>query len=162
MHRRTFVIVAACVGLAAACGSGQRQSVAQAAAPPTEHEHHAPHGGTLVELGDEFAHVELVFDRSDSRLTAYVLDGEAEQPIRLTDRAIDIFIENVPGLGNRTIGLAGVADVLTGETERNTSQYTVTVLAFKQVPLLAGRIPSLTVRGQRFQDLRFQVPASGG
>ena len=36
-------------------------------------------GGTLVELGNEFAHVELVLDSNAGSLTAYVLDGEAQE-----------------------------------------------------------------------------------
>jgi len=34
------------------------------------HEHHAPHGGTLVVFGDEAAHVELVLDPKTGALPA--------------------------------------------------------------------------------------------
>jgi len=37
-----------------------------------------PHGGTLVALGAEFAHTELLPDSSTGTLMAQVLDGEAD------------------------------------------------------------------------------------
>ena len=46
------------------------------------HEHTAPHGGTLVVFGNEFAHIELVLDQTTGKLTAYVLDGEAEKSVQ--------------------------------------------------------------------------------
>ena len=55
--------------------------------PTAKHEHHAPHHGALEVLGDEFAHVELVLDEKTGRLTAYVLDGEAENPRALQEFA---------------------------------------------------------------------------
>jgi hypothetical protein len=63
--------------LAAACGSRDVKS-AGAAQTGAVHEHTAPHGGSLVEFGEEFAHIELVLDSATGVLTAYVLDGEAE------------------------------------------------------------------------------------
>ena len=41
------------------------------------HHHVAPHGGTLVVFGNEFAHLELVLDLSVGKLDAYFLDGMA-------------------------------------------------------------------------------------
>ena len=55
--------------------------------PEGGHEHVAPHGGALVELGEELAHLELVHDPTTGTLTAYVLDGEAEQAVRVSASA---------------------------------------------------------------------------
>ena len=52
-------------------------------ASASAHEHHAPHKGTLVEFGEEFAHLELVIDAATGRVSAYVLDGEAEKSVRI-------------------------------------------------------------------------------
>src|ERR1035438_8875229 len=49
---------------------------------PHKHEHHPPHGGTPVVLGDEAYHIELVLDASAGTLQAFVLDGELENFIR--------------------------------------------------------------------------------
>lgn len=34
-------------------------------------------------LGEEFGHLELLLNKETGELTAYVLDGEAEKPVRL-------------------------------------------------------------------------------
>jgi hypothetical protein len=50
------------------------------------HHHHAekgPHGGALVAIGEEAAHLEFVLDAETGKLTAYVLDGEAEKPLAI-------------------------------------------------------------------------------
>jgi hypothetical protein len=51
------------------------------------HEHHhaekGPHGGALVAFGDDVAHLEVVFDADAGKITAYVLDGEAEKPLKI-------------------------------------------------------------------------------
>jgi len=46
-----------------------------------DHDHDAPHGGALVVVGDEEAHVEFVLDPETGKLTAYVLDAHAEDPV---------------------------------------------------------------------------------
>ena len=58
------------------------------------HEHHPPHKGTLVEFGEEFAHLELVLDPATGKLTAYALDGEAEKAVRL--KQTEIVVETAP------------------------------------------------------------------
>src|SRR5205085_2013512 len=82
------------------------------AAPPSPpkdatagHEHTAPHHGQLVELGEEFAHVELVLDRKAGRLTAYVLDGEAEQPVRVTQPTLTLMCTAPPALAKQPLEL---------------------------------------------------------
>ena len=43
-----------------------------------DHAHDGPHGGTLVELGSEDIHAELVVDESAKRIDVYVLGADAE------------------------------------------------------------------------------------
>ena len=38
-----------------------------------------PHGGVLLEVGEEVAHVEMVHDAKAGKLTLYILDGKAEK-----------------------------------------------------------------------------------
>ena len=56
----------------AACAREAPPADASAPAAATAHQHHAPHGGILVELGEEFAQVELVLDPVAGSLTAYM------------------------------------------------------------------------------------------
>src|SRR5258708_19176066 len=65
------------------------------------HEHHAPHGGTLVEVGEDFAHVELLPDLQQGNLTVYILDGEAENPIRIHQPSMDLIIDEASYAGMR-------------------------------------------------------------
>ena len=89
----------------------------------THHEHTAPHGGTLVVFGDEFAHIELVLDQTTGKLTGYVLDGEAENSVRLSQKTIELKIHREDIESDFSLQLSGVANVLTGETEGDTSQF---------------------------------------
>jgi hypothetical protein len=53
------------------------------APPAAEHAHpdKGPHGGPLLELGDEEYHVEIMTDEKTGTLTLYVLDGEAKAAV---------------------------------------------------------------------------------
>lgn len=52
-------------------------------ASKVEHDHSSegPHGGHLIELGDEQYHVELVLDDKAGEVTFYVLDGTAKKAV---------------------------------------------------------------------------------
>ncbi len=47
------------------------------------HEHAAPHGGHLIELGEHQYNVEVVFDGASKVLTLYVLDAHAENAVAI-------------------------------------------------------------------------------
>lgn len=83
----------------ATCRSGITEAPATlqpgpAAVPkaPRSEAHVAPHGGTLVQLGDEFAHLEFVFDSRHGHVTAYVLDRATETPARLKAEPMGLYI----------------------------------------------------------------------
>jgi hypothetical protein len=114
------------------------------------HHHAAPHGGTLVELGEEAAHLELLVDRKTGKLTAYVLDGEAENAVRIAQPTI------VLNLAPGPVELKGVASGLTGEKVGDTSQFEATHEAFKQ-PVIEGKVANVTVKGATFKDVAFSV-----
>ena len=87
------------------------------------HEHEAPHDGTLVELGEEFAHVEFVLEKVTGKLTGYVLDGEVEKPVRFAQKAVELKIDRLNFEQTLALQLIAVSNVLTGETEGDTSQF---------------------------------------
>jgi hypothetical protein len=72
---------------APAPGGGAAQPAAEEA-HPTE----GPHGGELVELGNEEYHGELVHHKNAGTVTIYVLDGEARDvvPIESTEITINL------------------------------------------------------------------------
>jgi hypothetical protein len=151
------VLLASILTGSSACGAGTAAERTQA---DQEHEHAAPHGGLLVELGDEFAHVELVLDRREGALTAYVLDEEAEQPIRLSQPAIDATLD--PAVGVVALSLNPIGSVLTGESSGNTSQFAIRHHALQTNGAIAGRLKRIQVRGREFHDVPFAIAAETG
>ncbi len=133
------------------------------------HDHKAPHGGTLVGLGDHFAHLELVLDPKDGKLILYVLDGEAEKALRIKDKEIELklFVPLEPDpqhsaetkrLHEFVARLKAVANPLTGEKEGDTSQFAETLDPLKNAKKFDVQIAELKVRGQTFKDVKFSFP----
>ncbi len=59
------------------------------------HHHHAekgPHGGALVAIGEDDAHLEIVLDAETGTVTAYVLDGQAEKPLPIKQKNLQLAI----------------------------------------------------------------------
>lgn len=130
------------------------------------HEHTAPHGGALIELGEEVAHIELVLDAATGELTAYVLDGEAEAPVRIAAPALTIHLaagQPSPGQGviadaDRSIALTAVANPLTGESQGDTSEFRGRSAVLRGAVGFEATIVRVEVRGQTFEGVRFRYP----
>ena len=120
------------------------------------HAHTAPHGGQLVEVGDHQFNVELVLDRETGRLAAYVLDGHAENFVRIVQPAIEVRLKDPA----RVLSLAAVANPATGETVGNTSQFEATAPWLKSAGDVAGEIVRLEIRGATFSALSFSLQAT--
>lgn len=116
------------------------------------HVHQGPHNGTLVELGDHKYSIEFVHDHAAGSLTLYVLDAHAENFIRLPDRSIEALVQRN---GQPTpLTLAAVANSATGETVGDSSQFTGSADWLRSSQTIELAIPSLTVRGMVFEDIR--------
>lgn len=122
------------------------------------HEHIAPHGGTLVVLGDEFAHIEFVLDPTTGKLTGYVLDGEAEKPARLLQKTIQLKVHREDNGADFTLQLSAIANVLTGETEGDSSQFEAQSDALKGASEFQAEIVSIEIMGQMFTHIDFEFP----
>jgi hypothetical protein len=55
-----------------------------------QHAEKGPHGGALVAIGQDDAHLEVVLDPETGTLTAYVLDGAAEKPIAIKQKNLQL------------------------------------------------------------------------
>lgn len=53
-----------------------------------DHEHKAPHGGDLVELGDHEYSAEFVVNHDEHKLTIYVYDAHAENAVAIEQKEI--------------------------------------------------------------------------
>lgn len=144
-----------------ACSGGSQSTSEESASTGSSsesrgHEHEAPHGGTLLIIGDEFAHLELVLDESTGRLTAFLLDGEAKNAVR-TDMTNIVIMTKVGDQGGPVI-LQAQANDLTGETVGDSSQFEAQADLLAGVDAFEGIIPSIKVKGQVFENISFQFP----
>jgi hypothetical protein len=145
-----------------ACGGGEsaRSDTARPAASTNAgtHAHTAPHGGMLVELGDEVAHLEIVVDTVRAEILAYVLDGEAEKGVALTQGRLDLkMLDLVPG-GEVFTVFGGKGSALTGERPDSTSTFIAFVPQLKEHPAFHGVLQRVEIRGQVFTDIPITYP----
>ncbi len=122
------------------------------------HEHHAPHQGTLVVLGQEFAHMELVVNVETGDVTAYSLDGEASNAVPLGQKAITIRVTPPSTASAFDIVLEPVENPLSGETVGNTSEFTGQSDSLRGLDKFTGVIEEITSRDQEFKDVDFDFP----
>lgn len=119
------------------------------------HVHRAPHGGVLVELGEHAYNLEFVRESETGKLSAYVLDGHAENFIRIKAASFDV-VANVGG-EKKTLTLKAVANAATGETVGDTSQFDADAAWLKGTPAFDGVVVALDVRGSKFADVAFSL-----
>ena len=120
------------------------------------HVHTAPHGGTLVELGEHAYSLELVRDAATGRLSAYVLDGHAENFIRV--KAASLEIVATVGTEKRPLMFRAMANPATGETVGDTSQFDAEAEWLKTTATFDARLTAIEIRGTRFTDVAFNFP----
>lgn len=142
-----------------ACGASEPTPPTPPTPPTTataasdSHAHTAPHGGALVELGEHFGFLEFVLDAGAGTLTAYVLDGGAEQAVRIAQPTLAVAFTAPQALAGQTLSLAAKANVLTGETVGDTSEFVVTHPALKGQTAFSARVTEVVVKGQTFKAL---------
>ncbi len=122
----------------------------------SSHEHSAPHGGALIELGEEFAHLELVFDKASGGVTLYSLDGEAEKAIRLKQKEIALVL-TAPAQSAPVV-LQAVSNPLTGEVPGDASEFKATVPGLQGLDAFEGTISEVSSRGAVFRDVALRYP----
>lgn len=60
-----------------------------------EHPTEGPHGGALIEWGDEEYHVEFIVDRDKKQATAYILDDSAKKAKPIATETLTLTLEHV-------------------------------------------------------------------
>jgi hypothetical protein len=121
------------------------------------HTHVAPHGGVLVALGDHAYNLELVRDAGAGKLTAYLLDGHAENFVRLSVPSFDLVA--IYGGEKRTLAMKAVANPATGETVGNTSQFESEADWLKKASEFPASIPVLEIKGTKFSNVALHFSA---
>ena len=127
-----------------------------ATAAPAHHAHTAPHGGTLIEIGDHQYTLELLREASAGTLTAYLLDAHAEHFIR---SSVPSFTLTATVAGEiKTLALVATPNPATGETVGDTSQFMTQADWLKTTANFDAVIAEVTVRGTKFEKIAFNFP----
>ena len=142
--------------LALAPGCSKQSPGAATKAAPAKHEHHAPHGGTIIVLGNELYHLELVREPVGGILQAYIFDGELEFFVRASTPSFEMTAV-VDGQPQRLVFMP-VPNAATGETTGDTALYMAQADWLKTVPAFNATLHSLTIRGHPFADVKFNFP----
>jgi hypothetical protein len=155
---RTGCLTAVVLAVAGLTGCGKSEDHGHDHDHGKMHVHTAPHGGTLIELGEHEANLELVRDASAGRLTGYVLDAHAENFLRIASPGFQLTAD--VGGKTETLQFKPVANAATGEKVGDTSQFDAQADWLKTVGEFQGTIPELTIRTRTYKDVRFKVGPS--
>lgn len=141
-----------------ACGSEHEEHGAHGAhassAAGGGHSHAARHGGVLVALGDEAAHVELTCDPATGAVRVWLYDHEV-RPARSSAPSLTLTLED-----GRAIELAAVASALTGESVGDTSFFEGAAPELVGAGELAGELSPVVVAGRELGAVSVQWTAS--
>jgi hypothetical protein len=95
---RLFSFLMLCWATLLFLGCGDPKTGEQTAEQPPQHEEaphghdhgDTPHGGTLIELGDEEYHAEMVHDPETGTVTVYILDSKVENAVPIDAQEVTI------------------------------------------------------------------------
>lgn len=128
------------------------------------HHHHAekgPHQGTLVALGDEAAHIELVLDAESGKLTAYVLDGAAAEAVLLSQGEIKLAVSIAAPDAKKgdlpepqELALLAVNATPEGKASEFAGQ-SDTLKGAKEFHVV---LPEITIGDEKFEPVEFKYP----
>lgn len=141
------------VSLLAGCG---RQLPTTPPPAAHKHEHHPPHGGTPVVLGNEEYHLELLLDNQPGIMDAYVLDDEMENFVRIAADSFQVTAK-LPDR-QEVLTFKAVANRATGETVGATSMFAVQADWLKTNQTFDGTLSELTVKGNAYRNVSFNFP----
>jgi hypothetical protein len=155
MKATTLLCITLAAGLCAGCSKPEN-----VAAPAKEavhkHEHHPPHGGAPVELGEEEYHVEIVRDAPAGKLQAFVLDGELENFVRIAAPSLEI-TATVSGHEEKLTFLP-IPNNATGEKVGDTSLFEAQADWLKTTPAFDAVLKEITVRTRTYTNVGFSFP----
>ena len=119
------------------------------------HGHKAPHGGVLVNVGDEFCHLEFVQEPESNRLQLHVMRFHPKEgPLKISMAQIEVGATT--GGEEKAIVFKPVElDGITA-TDLPTSLYMAEVDWLKNAPNFNGTVKKLTIEGKLFLEIAFQ------
>jgi hypothetical protein len=154
------LLLSAALVVVAVVGCGRNEQKAGTAKSSGGHTHTAPHGGELVELGDHQYNLELVYDGGRGVLQVWVLDGHAENFIRLPIAGFQIEVD-VDGK-KQVLEMLPVANPVTGETIGDTALFEARAEFLMSANHFDGVIKAIKVRDSDFRNVRFHFHSGSG
>ena len=138
-----IIFVAAALG----CGGGHDHEHG--------HGHQAPHGGVLVNVGDEFCHLEFVQEPESNRLQLHVMRFHPKEgPLKISMAQIEVGATT--GGEEKAIVFNPVElDGITA-TDHPTSLYMAEVDWLDNALNFNGTVKKLTIEGKLFLEIAFQ------
>ena len=124
---------------------------------PHGHHHDPPHGGSLIQLGNEQYHLELVLDQDLTLMRCYVLDGHVEHFIRLAQEEIHCETTLPSGLKTNLVFQA-IASRSTGETVGDTAEFQADLAPLNGENTFEGIIQEVHIRSSSFTKIPFSFP----
>ena len=120
------------------------------------HHHEAPHGGTLVELGEHGTgfNLEVVHNGETGDLAIHVYDSHVSNPVRIKQESITLTV----GTENKEVVLAAVANPVYEESIGDTSFFEAKG-ALPGVKEFEASVKSVTIKGRTFENIAFSYPA---
>ena len=146
-----------CVAMAAVFFSGcsKSENAASKNEKPHLHVDQPPHGGTAIDLGDEY-HVEFVRDAASGKMQAFVLDGEMEEFVRSSTKVFAIVAE-FDGRKEK-LDFTAIANRATGEAVGDTSLFEGQSDWLKAATNFDGVLDEISVRGTTYTNIPFNFP----
>ncbi len=132
-----------------------------------EHEHaghhhhaeHGPHHGTLVLLGDEEFHVEVVLDAEHGKLLAYPLDGAAEKALTIEQPEIELVYTVKTSKEKEGLPAEPTTGKLTaGKDEAGNQVFTLEAADLKGVKMFDGHFGPIKFGDKEFAETKFKFP----
>ena len=124
---------------------------------PHGHHHDPPHGGSLIQLGNEQYHLELVMDQDLTLMRCYVLDGHVEHFIRLAQE--EILCETTLSSGLKTnLVFQAIASRSTGETVGDTAEFQADLAPLNGENTFEGIIQEVHIQNSSFTKIPFSFP----
>ena len=119
------------------------------------HGHKAPHGGVLVNVGDEFCHLEFVQEPESNRLQLHVMRFHPKEgPLKISMAQIEVGATT--GGEEKAIVFKPVElDGITA-TDHPTSLYMAEVDWLENALNFNGTVKKLTIEGKLFLEIAFQ------
>ncbi len=114
-----------------------------------------PHGGTPVVVGSHGYHLEFVRDAEKGRLQAYLLDGHVENYVNVPETSFDMVAtigDKQERLTFQRVPIAGKPLAKESSLFEGTADWVKTATNFNAV------IPSITLKGKTFQDVKVAFP----